>query len=259
MASIQIRKELVITNLDTPKLLWKAKLEVVDGVELVSISSSDRGFQRLVQLPGVAIEPWLAKLKKQRQDKTFECATAGSVALFGKVSNAVRIEQRKQCMRMMETGSLPNLIVLDLLPFEYNGNHIDGVKARCKTSVELKAPICVEASPFVLEYIKFAVIASTTDASDEHAKRRRTYRTGEKYVYWRSKAKCFVARRTEGEGEHKTYKYKTFKPEDESDDIVHECQQKAERWAEGADDDDDDNDEGQAVIHSDDDEDASES
>ena len=242
-------RQFAITSADQPKVVWSVKAESVDGVELVSIKTTDRGFQRFVSGSGAGLthSTWLAKLKGTRYDKTLAFADIGGGGqLFGNHSRVAKTQQRKQCLRMMQMGTLPNLITLDLPAFEYDGRRIAGIQARCKTSLDITAPIAIEATPFVMEYVKYAILAARSEESDEVQNRKRANNKEPKHVYWKHARGCYLARRTTTTGDKKAYKYKTFKPACDSEESMRHCEQKAERWVAGEDDEleDDDSPEG---------------
>ena len=239
MASIRMEKQFAIASADQPKVVWSVKAESVDGVELVSLGTTDRGFQRFVSGSGTGLahSTWLAKLKRNRYDKTVALADVGGGGqLFGNCSRMAKTQQRKQCLRMVQMGTLPNLITLDLPAFEYDGRRIDGIQARCKTSLDIAAPVAIEATPFVIEYVKYAILAARTEESDEVQNRKRANNKEPKHVYWKHARGCYLARRTFTTGDKRSYKYKSFKPDGDSEESMRDCEQKAERWAAGEDD-----------------------
>ena len=224
MTSVSIERRLSITSAEQ-KVPWVVSATLVEGVELMQISTRDRGFQRFVSgsTTGMANSSWLTELKAIRQEKTYALAQDVGSSLFGGNSRAVQLEQRKQCLRMKQVGTLPKLVSIDFPDIEYDGRLVKGMKAHVHSSIDAKAPILIEVSAELLEYIKIAMLVA--DRDDVHRRKKA------RQVYWRKERKSLLARKHRPDT--KRWKYKTFKPDDDSNVSMRACEQMAERWAAG--------------------------
>ena len=222
MEDIDIRIERHVAIIDGSNQPWHVKPTIVDGYEFVAIDRANRGLHKF--LHGKSIykhTPWLDQLKQRRAEASLNLVPSDDSSLFENRAGsvAVRKAQKKECQRMQALGTLPGTVMVSV-PAERG---LPPVDIRCITSLDPKALLHVEITAEVLAYIK---AAACMEPPDEPLQRKR--KSGQENVYWATGRNTWVAWRTTAAG---VRKYKSFRPQDGTDDAESEAAELAGRWA----------------------------
>jgi hypothetical protein len=217
---VTIRKTTSIMS-DELKVPWVVQdLEIIEGVEFISLVKDDTGFSRFVSgsTRGIFNMTFMNQMKKLR-------TTALTGARDGAFEDCTPTRWHNELLKQRcKDHGLPDFVEITIPECEHDGHRVPARRMKVKSSVDDAAALCVELTADNLACIRAGMLASMKEAKQEDSPDKVI---NTKAVRWRTDRNAFLAARScSSEGK---LEYKTFKPTGDSD--KEECMENAYKWA----------------------------
>ena len=210
-------------------------VEVIDGVDFITLSKKDHGFSRFVSgsVGGIRDMTFLDTFRRLRSEASLAFASGSNPeeSLFdaAPVTNRkARKAKRAEVQDLIDKGDANRTVPVELPEIALDdGFLIPGMTVQCKTAINLQDNVVVALTTEMLTYVRHAMNKSF------EAQSRKRSASGEAIgVYWKSQ-KCgwLATRKSEGK-----ISYKTFRCDKDCNDIEkEEVRERAIRWSNGDD------------------------
>jgi hypothetical protein len=217
---VTIRKTTSIMS-DELKVPWVVQdLEIIEGVEFISLVKDDTGFSRFVSgsTRGIFNMTFMNQMKKLR-------TTALTGVRDGAFEDCAPTRWQNELLKQRcKDHGLPDFVEITIPECEHDGHRVPARRMKVKSSVDDAAALCVELTADNLACIRAGMLASMKEAKQEDSPGKVI---NTKAVRWRGERNAFLAARScSSEGK---LEYKTFKLTGDSD--KEECMEHAYKWA----------------------------